>query len=243
MRGRLAAQTEVRRRGHQPLAKVMLPDAVDHDARRQRMVGPSEPGRQFATAAGAGGNVERLAGGEKLRHVSRRGRRPHRPARRGAAPVRRRPGPRLPRRPPANRPAALAWRTAGGGGGLCRFWTVAGGSPRSAPCLRRSNSAAAVSAIVDAPPFSVREASAAMRASNSAMRLACGSSVSVSLIAASRSVELLPLRREPLLGLVRAEPAARNAADRDSWIAVPRRRPRETACWRKCHTRRSSPAS
>ena len=51
MRRRLAADAEVVGRLHQPAAEVILPDAIDHHAGRQRIVGAREPLGQFQPAA------------------------------------------------------------------------------------------------------------------------------------------------------------------------------------------------
>ena len=48
---RFAAEPEVGRRGDDPPAEVVLPDPVDHDARRQGIVGLSQPLRQLEPSA------------------------------------------------------------------------------------------------------------------------------------------------------------------------------------------------
>src|SRR5438067_2094209 len=51
---RSAESAEVARRANDPLAEVVLPDAVDHDARRQRIIGRADPAGQFQPAAARG---------------------------------------------------------------------------------------------------------------------------------------------------------------------------------------------
>src|SRR5260370_1581662 len=51
MSRRLAELAEIAGRAHDPGAKVLLPDAVDDHAGRQRMVRPGKPARQLEPAA------------------------------------------------------------------------------------------------------------------------------------------------------------------------------------------------
>ena len=49
MRGRTPRETEVTRRAHDSLAKVILPDPIDHDASRERILGMAQPACQGHT--------------------------------------------------------------------------------------------------------------------------------------------------------------------------------------------------
>ena len=51
MRGPLAACPEVVARGHEPPAEMVLPDAIDHDPRGERILGTGDPARQLEPAA------------------------------------------------------------------------------------------------------------------------------------------------------------------------------------------------
>ena len=52
VRGKLAADSEVAGRAHQPRAEDLLPEPVDHDAGGQRMLGPDQPLRQAEPVLG-----------------------------------------------------------------------------------------------------------------------------------------------------------------------------------------------
>ena len=52
MRGVSAHRAEIVRRGHDALAEVILPQAIDDHPRRQRMIGPRQPIGQRRTTAG-----------------------------------------------------------------------------------------------------------------------------------------------------------------------------------------------
>jgi len=54
MGGWFAEPAEIVAGGHQSSAKVVLPDAIDHDPRRQRMFGASDPAGKFEPAASLG---------------------------------------------------------------------------------------------------------------------------------------------------------------------------------------------
>ena len=59
MRGKLAADSEVAGGAHQPRAEDLLPEAVDHHAGRQRMLGPDQPLRQAKPVLGQVGRHRR----------------------------------------------------------------------------------------------------------------------------------------------------------------------------------------
>ena len=54
VRGGLAAGAKVVARRHEPTAKMLLPDPVDHDARRERVLFTGDPAGEFDPAAAAG---------------------------------------------------------------------------------------------------------------------------------------------------------------------------------------------
>jgi hypothetical protein len=60
MGGRLSQAPEIARRAHEALPEMVLPEAVDQDARRERMLGGGQPARELQPAA-AGGDGRRTA--------------------------------------------------------------------------------------------------------------------------------------------------------------------------------------
>ena len=72
MRRPFAAFAEIVGRADQPLAEVVLPDAVHHHAGRQRVLGPGQPVGQLQPAAALGDLLLAVAG-QNLREATRHG--------------------------------------------------------------------------------------------------------------------------------------------------------------------------
>ena len=74
MRRRFAAQTEIARRAHQTGAEVVQPDAIDHDAGRQRIIGDRRSPRASSSRPLPWRNGWRLLAGHHFEKLPRHGR-------------------------------------------------------------------------------------------------------------------------------------------------------------------------